>query len=61
MFFHYDKLGHGQYMIYSRGLEAIHHTDREISWIKNKGMTFITGDRIYIRYDHVTRQLQFRK
>lgn len=61
IFSHYNKLGHGQYMIYSRGSEAIHHTESGISWIKNKGMTFKSGDKIHIRYDHVSRLLEFKK
>lgn len=61
IFSHYDKFGHGQYMIYSGGTQAIHNTDRETCWIKNKGMTFKTGDKIQIRYDHISRMLEFRK
>jgi len=37
-----------------------HHTDKNINY-KAEGMCFKVGDKIQIRYDHLTKMLEFRK
>jgi len=55
----WETLGHGHYMISQHKL-IFHHTNKELN-NKTKGMIFVKGDKIQIKYDHVTKVLEFRK
>lgn len=52
-------VGHGQYMICQNAF-IVHHSDVELN-NKPIGMDYKVGDKIYIKYDHVSKMLEFRK